>query len=130
MVSSDREIVRSERSGNDLKVKIFADGADKQSMLDSYAHPLVAGFTTNPSLMRRAGVEDYVAFAKDIVREIPDRPISFEVFSDDIAEMEEQAREIATWGEHVYAKIPVSIYSRRARTIWSIGFRTMASKST
>ena len=108
MVSSDQEVVRLERSENDLTVKIFADGADKQSMLDSYAHPLVAGFTTNPSLMRRAGVEDYVAFAKDIVREIPDRPISFEVFSDDIVEMEVQAREIATWGEHVYAKIPVT----------------------
>ena len=98
-------------------------------MLDSYAHPLVAGFVS--SLMRRAGVEDYVAFAKDIVREIPDRPISFEVFSDDIAEMEEQAPEIATWGEHVYAKIPVSnTQGEPVYAIWFIGFRTMESRST
>ena len=91
-----------------LKVKIFADGADFSSIKSLNNYTYVKGFTTNPSLMRRAGVEDYVAFAKDIVREIPDRPISFEVLSDDIVEMEVQAREIATWGEHVYAKIPVT----------------------
>jgi transaldolase len=108
MTSSTQEVLRSERLASDLKVKVFADGADRQSMLDSYANPLVAGFTTNPSLMRRAGVVNYVEFAREILREIPDRPISFEVFSDDLEEMERQAREIATWGEHVYAKIPVT----------------------
>ena len=97
-----------DKSASDLKVKVFADGADRESMLESYANPLVAGFTTNPTLMRRAGVTDYRAFARDIVAAIPDRHISFEVFSDEFADMEHQAREIATWGDNVYAKIPVS----------------------
>ena len=88
-----------------LRVKIFADGADRADM---YRHPLVKGFTTNPTLMRKAGVADYRAFAHDILREIPDRPISFEVFSDDFGEMERQAREIARWGDNVYVKIPVT----------------------
>jgi len=91
-----------------LRVKIFADGADWAGMLDMYRHPLVKGFTTNPTLMRKAGVADYRAFAHDILREIPDRPISFEVFSDDFGEMERQAREIARWGDNVYVKIPVT----------------------
>jgi len=91
-----------------LRVKIFADGADRAGMLDMYRHPLVKGFTTNPTLMRKAGVADYRAFAHDILREIPDRPISFEVFSDDFGEMERQAREIARWGDNVYVKIPVT----------------------
>ena len=91
-----------------LRVKIFADGADWAGMLDIYRHPLVKGFTTNPTLMRKAGVADYRAFAHDILREIPDRPISFEVFSDDFGEMERQAREIARWGDNVYVKIPVT----------------------
>ena len=91
-----------------LKVKIFADGADKAGMLEMYRNPLIKGFTTNPTLMRKAGVTDYQAFALDILRVIPDRPISFEVFSDDFAEMECQAREIATWGVNVYVKIPVT----------------------
>ena len=91
-----------------LKVKIFADGADKAGMLEMYAKPFVKGLTTNPTLMRKAGITDYRAFAKDILREIPDRSISFEVFSDDFAEMERQAREIAGWGAHVYVKIPIT----------------------
>ncbi|MGH7380686.1 MAG: transaldolase [Candidatus Methylomirabilales bacterium] len=91
-----------------LKVKIFADGADKAGMLEMYRNPLIKGFTTNPTLMRKAGVTDYQAFALDILRAIHDRPISFEVFSDDFAEMERQARKIATWGENVYVKIPVT----------------------
>ena len=91
-----------------LRMKIFADGADRAGMLDMYRHPLVKGFTTNPTLMRKAGVADYRAFAHDILREIPDRPISFEVFSDDFGEMERQAREIARWGDNVYVKIPVT----------------------
>lgn len=91
-----------------LKVKIFADGADKAGMLRMYANPLVKGFTTNPTLMRKAGITDYAAFAREILALIPDRPISFEVFADDFGEMEEQALEIAGWAENVYVKIPVT----------------------
>ena len=91
-----------------LSVKIFADGADLPGMLDLYRRPCIKGFTTNPTLMRKAGITDYHAFARDVLRAIPDRPISFEVFSDDFAEMERQAREIASWGPNVYVKIPVS----------------------
>jgi len=90
-----------------LKVKIFADGADKAGMLEMYAKPYIKGLTTNPTLMRKAGISDYRAFAKDILSAIPDRPISFEVFSDDLREMERQAMEIAGWGGNVYVKIPV-----------------------
>jgi len=89
-------------------VKIFADGADKTGMLEMYRNPLIAGFTTNPTLMRKAGITDYAAFARDILQAIPDRPISFEVFSDDFADMERQARIIATWGSNVFVKIPVT----------------------
>src|SRR6476661_2089294 len=92
----------------ELTVKIFADGAEKGGMLEMYAKPYIKGFTTNPTLMHKAGLTDYRAFAHDIVAAIPDRPISFEVFSDVFAEMERQAREIATWGENVYVKIPVT----------------------
>ena len=92
----------------DLKVKIFADGADKAGMLEMYADPLIKGFTTNPTLMCKAGVSDYKAFAKEIVAAIPDRPISFEVFADDFAEMERQALEISSWGENINIKIPVT----------------------
>jgi transaldolase len=92
----------------DLRVKIFADGADKAGMLEMYRNPLVKGFTTNPTLMRKAGVKDFEAFARDVLDAIPDRPISFEVFSDDFDEMERQARTIARWGSNVYVKIPVT----------------------
>ena len=108
MTTRTSQVLASEKTAADLAVKIFADGADRASMLASYANPLVAGFTTNPTLMRQAGVTDYRAFARDIVGAIPDRPISFEVFSDEFDDMERQAREIATWGSNVYAKIPVS----------------------
>ncbi|HEY2817074.1 MAG TPA: transaldolase [Casimicrobiaceae bacterium] len=91
-----------------LRVKVFADGADKRGMLEMYAKPFIKGLTTNPTLMRKAGVNDYRAFAKEVLAEIPDRPISFEVFSDDFADMERQAIEIAGWGENVYVKIPVT----------------------
>ena len=91
-----------------LSVKIYADGADKQAMLEMYAHAWIAGFTTNPTLMRKAGVADYRRFAKEILQLIPDRPISFEVFADDFDEMEKQAAEIASWGENVFVKIPVT----------------------
>jgi transaldolase len=92
----------------DLKVKLFADGADRAGILRMYENPLIRGFTTNPTLMRQAGVTDYEAFAKDIVRAVPDRPISLEVFADDFAGMERQAFKISGWGENVYTKIPVT----------------------
>jgi transaldolase len=93
---------------SDLKVKIFGDGADKDQMLQLHRNPLIKGFTTNPTLMRKAGVRDYEAFARDILTAIPDRPISFEVFSDEFEEMEVQAHLITAWGENVYVKIPVT----------------------
>ena len=93
---------------NDLKVKLFADGAEKKSMLELYRNPHIQGFTTNPTLMRKAGIQDYEAFARDILAAIPDRSISLEVFADDFDEMERQARLIASWGKNVYVKIPVT----------------------
>lgn len=92
----------------DLQVKIFADGADKSGMLEMYAKPFIKGLTTNPTLMRKVGITDYKAFAKEILAEIKDKPISFEVFSDDFSDMERQALEIASWGVNVYVKIPVT----------------------
>jgi len=91
-----------------LKVKIFADGADKAGMLEMYEKPFIKGFTTNPTLMKKAGITDYRAFCKDILTSIKDKPFSFEVFSDDFSEMERQALEIASWGENVYVKIPIT----------------------
>jgi transaldolase len=91
-----------------LRVKLFADGAEKAGMLEMYAKPYIKGFTTNPTLMHKVGLTDYRGFARSILEAIPDRHISFEVFSDEFDEMERQAREIATWGENVYVKIPVS----------------------
>jgi transaldolase len=91
-----------------IKIKIFADGADVAGMVEMYKKPYIKGFTTNPTLMRKAGISDYAAFAKEVLAAIPDRPISFEVFSDDFAEMDRQAREIASWGDNVYVKIPVT----------------------
>ncbi|HYA86652.1 MAG TPA: transaldolase [Nitrospirota bacterium] len=93
---------------SDLRVKIFADGADKAGMSEMYQKPYIRGFTTNPTLMKKAGISDYRAFAKDVLQAIPDRPISFEVLSDDFREMERQAMEIAGWGDEVYVKIPVT----------------------
>jgi transaldolase len=93
---------------SDLQVQIFADGADKAGMLEMYAKPYIKGFTTNPTLMRKAGITEYEKFARDIVEAIPDRPISFEVFADDFDEMERQARRITTWGTHISVKIPIT----------------------
>ncbi len=93
---------------DELQVKIFADGADKAGMLEMYAQPFVKGLTTNPTLMRKAGIRDYKAFALDILSEIKDKPLSFEVFSDDFSDMERQANEIASWADNVYIKIPVT----------------------
>jgi transaldolase len=91
-----------------LTVKVFADGADKRGILDLYKNPLIQGFTTNPTLMRQAGITDYEAFARDILAEVPDRPFSLEVFSDDFDEMGGQARKLAALGPNVYVKIPVT----------------------
>jgi transaldolase len=91
-----------------LKVKLFADGADLNGMREMAANPLIKGFTTNPTLMRKAGVADYAAFARDVLKIIPDRPVSFEVFADEFDEMEVQAHEIASWGRNVNVKIPVT----------------------
>lgn len=91
-----------------LRTKIFADGANLERMLALAKNPLIKGFTTNPTLMRKDGVTDYVQFAHSVLRAIPDRPISFEVFADDFQEMEEQAHEIASWGGLVNVKIPVT----------------------
>ena len=93
---------------DELKVKLYADGADRDGMLEMYDKPYIQGFTTNPTLMKKAGISDYEAFAHDILQSIPDRPISFEVFADEFEEMERQALKIKTWGENVYVKIPVS----------------------
>jgi transaldolase len=91
-----------------LKVKLFADGADLAGMREMAANPMIKGFTTNPTLMRKAGIADYKAFAADVLKIIPDRPVSFEVFADDFPTMEAQALEIASWGKHVNVKIPVT----------------------
>lgn len=93
---------------NDFRVKIFADGADEAGMLEMNAKPWIGGFTTNPTLMKKAGITDYARFAKSILAKIKDKPVSFEVFSDDFEEMERQARLIGSWGDNVYVKIPVT----------------------
>jgi transaldolase len=89
------------------QIKIFSDGAEKDSLLKMNADPMIGGMTTNPSLMKKAGISDYRAFCKDILTTIKEKPISFEVFADDLPTMEKQAREIATWGKNVYVKIPI-----------------------
>ena len=91
-----------------LTVKIFSDGADFESIMAMYANPWIKGFTTNPTLMRKAGILDYEAFGRNLLRAIPDRPISLEVFADDISEMESQALAIASWGRNANVKIPVT----------------------
>ncbi len=91
----------------DLKVKIYADGADLKSMLEEYNKGIVSGFTTNPSLMKAAGIKNYKEFGRDVLNEIKDMPISFEVFGDDEETILKEARELFTWGENVYVKIPV-----------------------
>jgi len=95
-------------SVSDLRVQIYADGADIKQILSLASNPLIKGFTTNPSLMRKAGITDYEAFARDLLAQVQTHPISFEVFADDLVEMEDQARQIASWGKNVYVKIPVT----------------------
>lgn len=96
------------KSISELDIQIFADGADKRGMLEMSKNPLIRGFTTNPSLMRKAGITDYAAFARDILTDIREYPISFEVFADEFPEMERQALEIASWGDNVFVKVPVT----------------------
>ena len=93
---------------SDLKVKLFTDGADKAQIVEMAKHAWIAGFTTNPSLLKKAGVRDYEGYARELVAAVPDRHISFEVISDDIPEMVAQARLIATWGKNVHVKLPVT----------------------
>ena len=95
-------------SSDGLSIKIFADGADRNSIMEHYANPLIKGFTTNPTLMRKAGITDYQGFAHEILSEVRDRPISFEVFSDEFDEMYRQAQLISSWGDNVFVKIPVT----------------------
>lgn len=92
----------------DLKIKIFADGANTEGMLEMAQKEWISGFTTNPTLMKKAGIENYEAFAREIISAIPDKPISFEVFSDDLPEMKRQALKISEWGDNVYVKIPIT----------------------
>jgi transaldolase len=96
------------RSVAELKIKLFADGADKAQILQAQANPLISGFTTNPTLMRAAGVKDYESFARDVLAVVTDKPVSFEVFADEFDEMERQAHKIARWAENVYVKVPVT----------------------
>ena len=96
------------KNSSELKVKIFADGADKAGMIEMYNNPLIKGLTTNPTLMKKAGITDYSNFAKEILEQIKDKPISFEVFADDFDDMERQANIIATWGKNVNVKIPIT----------------------
>jgi len=97
-----------ERSKDSLKIKLFADGADLEDMVEMASKTYISGLTTNPTLMNKAGISDYVAFAREVIRQIPNKPISFEVFSDDLAQMKSQALTIASWGENVYVKIPIT----------------------
>jgi transaldolase len=93
---------------SELRIKLFADSAHKAQVMQAKANPLIKGFTTNPTLMRAAGVTDYEAFAREILEIVHDLPISFEVFADEFSEMERQARKIASWAENVYVKIPIT----------------------
>jgi transaldolase len=102
------------RSVSDLKIKVFADGASLDGMLEMYPLPYIKGFTTNPTLMRKAGIQDYKEFARKVIDAIPDRPLSFEVFADDFDSMEKQANEIATWGPNVNVKIPIMNTKRQS----------------
>jgi transaldolase len=96
------------KSLNDLRIHIYADGADKAGILDLYAKPYIKGLTTNPTLMNKSGIKDYEAFSKDILQSVTAKPISLEVFTDDLVDMKRQALKIASWGSNVYVKIPIT----------------------
>ena len=102
------------KSVKDLRVKLFADGADKASMLEMYANPLIQGLTTNPTLMRKAGVSDYEEFSRKVLNLFPNLPISIEVLADDLEGMESQARKIASWGTNAFVKIPIANTQRES----------------
>jgi transaldolase len=110
---------------NELNVELFADGADLEGMLEMYSKPYIKGLTTNPTLMKKAGITDYTAFAREVLDRISDKPISFEVFSDELSEMLTQARKISSWGENVFVKIPVT-NTRRESTASIV--KTLASE--
>ena len=93
---------------HDLKIQLYADGADKAGILELYAKPYIKGLTTNPTLMNKAGIKDYEAFSKDILQTVKSKPISLEVFTDDLVDMKRQALKIASWGSNVYTKIPIT----------------------
>lgn len=103
-----RKLTAPMKSLSDLTIQIYADGADKAGILDLYAKPYIKGLTTNPTLMNKAGIKDYEAFARDILQTVTQKPISLEVFSDNFAEMKRQALKIAGWGKNVYVKIPIT----------------------
>ncbi len=94
--------------GSELRIKVFADGADLEGILELAADPVISGFTTNPTLMRKAGIDDYEGFARKVLDHVTDRPISFEVCADEFGEMRRQAHRLSSWGENVYVKIPVT----------------------
>lgn len=96
------------KSLHDLRIQLYADGADKAGILDLYAKPYIKGLTTNPTLMKKAGIRDYEAFARDILQTVTAKPISLEVFTDDLTEMKRQALKISGWGQNVYTKIPIT----------------------
>ncbi len=96
------------KSLNDLKIQLYADGADKAGILDLYAKPYIKGLTTNPSLMKKAGIRDYEAFAKEVLQTVTSKPISLEVFTDELSEMRRQALKIKSWANNVYTKIPIT----------------------
>lgn len=96
------------KSLNDLKIQLYADGADKAGIFDLYAKPYIKGLTTNPTLMKKAGIKDYEAFAKEILQTVTAKPISLEVFTDDLVDMKRQALKITSWGKNVYTKIPIT----------------------
>ena len=112
-VKSGEKMLQRVQPSTAAKINLYADGADLQEFARLYADGQASGFTTNPTLMRRAGVTDYEGFAKALLECIPDRSISFEVFSDEFDEMERQALKIASWGENVFVKIPISIFAGR-----------------
>ena len=95
-------------SVDNLKIKLFADGADLDGIMEMYANPMIQGFTTNPTLMRQVGVDDYEVFGKSVLEKVTDRPVSLEVFADEFDEMERQALKIASWGPNVNVKIPIT----------------------
>ena len=101
-----------------LRIKLFADGANIDGMIEMSQNPKISGLTTNPTLMRKAGIENYEKFAKDVLREIQTKPISFEVFSDEIEEIKSQAEKIASWGNNVYVKIPIT--NTRGESMWPV----------